>query len=112
MPASASPGASDGSGKQRADGAPHKASAEFTARWTRYYELRDAGLDMYDAARDPGVGVGDRTGEKYERAYRQARGLPARNPHPARASWYAQSDLPARPRPPSPPASEPVITPP
>ena len=47
-------------------------------RYAAYTALRDAGTNPIDAAHE--VGITDRTGEKYEHAYRDLRGLPRRTP--------------------------------
>lgn len=43
-------------------------------RFKAYTELRDAGTLPVDAGRE--VGVGDQTTKRYERSYRNLRGLP------------------------------------
>jgi len=45
-------------------------------RFAAYQKLRDAGVLPVDAGRE--VGVADGTRQTYERAYRDARGLPRR----------------------------------
>jgi hypothetical protein len=53
-------------------------AAEQAERFARYTELRDGGAYPADAAIEIAVTVS--TGQRYERAYRQARGQPRREP--------------------------------
>jgi hypothetical protein len=48
------------------------------AKATEYARLRDEGMTSFDAARQ--LGVSDRTVSRYERWYRDQRGLPAKLP--------------------------------
>jgi hypothetical protein len=48
--------------------------AKRDARYARYCELRDDGAYPVDAAREIGIGIEAR--QRYERAYKAARGIP------------------------------------
>lgn len=52
---------------------PEQKRAEADARHKRYYELRDSGMDMQDAAREVGIDVGtsDRRYERWYQAHRR-----------------------------------------
>ena len=52
--------------------------AEQAERYARYCELRDSGTNAIDVWRE--IGISDGTGGGYERAWRDARGLPRRSP--------------------------------
>jgi hypothetical protein len=54
-------------------------------RYARYCALRDGGMLPVDAAREVGVAYG--TGQNYERAWREAQGLPRRQPSPLGGAW-------------------------
>jgi hypothetical protein len=54
--------------------------AKRDARYVTYCELRDGGTRSVDAARE--TGIGDETRQRYERAYKAARGIQPTEPHP------------------------------
>lgn len=60
--------------KQRA------ASEVMAERYERFVELRDADMRLVDVTRE--LGVSEATAYKYDRAYRQLRGIPAKSTAP------------------------------
>jgi hypothetical protein len=61
--------------------AEHHVTAARNKRLARYAELRDQGIDSYDAAREVGL-TGETARSRYERWYRSVRGQP-----PRRRGW-------------------------